>query len=139
MLAALCLNADSAACRLVEVSLYTRCSSVPSADMRFFSFGRCIKVYLRIQLGIKAFNDARHNEAVEQFTAAINSSVLSNEGLIYSDYEIFVIVRSYSSNKHDRFHTQLWSSYSCSGGISHPRCMMHTSIGATHSFEWVSR
>jgi len=139
MLADLCLNADSAACRLVEVSMYTRCNSVPSIDMHFFSFDRCIKVYLRIQLGIKAFNDARHNEAVEQFTAAINSSVLSNEGLNYSDYDIFVIVRSYSFNKHDRFHTQLWSLYSCSGGTSHPRCKLHTRFDATHSFEWVSR
>jgi len=64
------------------------------------------QAYLRIQLGIKALNDAHYNEATEQFTVAINSGVLSNEGLDHSQYEIFVIVRSYYSSK-NAFHAQL--------------------------------
>ncbi|KAG2363059.1 hypothetical protein BDR07DRAFT_1332384 [Suillus spraguei] len=39
---------------------------------------RVVEAHLRVQLGIKALNDARHNEAVEYFTAAINSSAFSS-------------------------------------------------------------
>ncbi|KAG2348214.1 hypothetical protein BDR05DRAFT_506179 [Suillus weaverae] len=39
---------------------------------------RVVEAYLRIQLGIKASNDARHDEAADHLTAAINSSAFSS-------------------------------------------------------------
>ena len=56
-----------------------------------------------------ALNDARHDEAADHFTDAINSGVLSDERLINPEYEIFVIVCLYPFNKHDTFDTQLWT------------------------------
>jgi len=85
-----------------------------------------------------ALNDARHDEAADHFTDAINSGILSDERLIDPEYEIFVIVCLYPSNKHGTFDTQLWTFYSCLGGTSHPRGKLHTRIGATHSFKRVS-
>ncbi|KAG2054567.1 WD40 repeat-like protein [Suillus hirtellus] len=62
-LAAICSNVDPLVCRVVET-------------------------YLRVQLGIKASDDARHDEATEHFTAAINSTAFSPQyiHLIYADF-----------------------------------------------------
>jgi len=129
-LANICPDADSLVCHVVEVSI-----------TGFFPLSIPIlfhQTYLRIQLGIKALNDARHDEAAGHFTDAINSGVLSNESGINPKYEVFVVVRSYLSDEHDTFHAQLWALYSCSGGTSHPRGKLHTRIGAKHSFGRVS-
>ncbi|KAG2742064.1 WD40 repeat-like protein [Suillus brevipes Sb2] len=53
-LAAACPNADILGCRVVEA-------------------------YLRVQLGIDAFDSARHDEAADHFTAAVNSSAFSSK------------------------------------------------------------
>jgi hypothetical protein len=55
------------------------------------------QAYLRIQLGIDAFDGARHDDAADHFTAAINSSAFSsklklNFHLLYED---LVVVRQY--------------------------------------------
>ncbi|KAG2054586.1 WD40 repeat-like protein [Suillus hirtellus] len=62
-LAAVCSNVDPLVCRVVET-------------------------YLRVQLGIKASDDARHDEATEHFTAAVNSTAFSPQyiHLIYADF-----------------------------------------------------
>jgi len=54
------------------------------------------QAYLRVQLGIEALNDARHDEAADHFTAAVKPDVLSNlnKQVIYSEYQIFMIVRA---------------------------------------------
>ncbi|KAG2367935.1 hypothetical protein BDR07DRAFT_1478513 [Suillus spraguei] len=65
-LAASCLNADIRACRVVQA-------------------------YLRVQLGIKALDDARHDEAVDHFTAALNTSDPSSKLDIHEMYEDLVV------------------------------------------------
>jgi len=49
--------------------------------------------YLHVQLGIDALENACHNEAVDHFTAAINSGPFSPEQAIHLKYEVFVVVR----------------------------------------------
>ena len=51
------------------------------------------QAYLRVQLGINVFDDACYNEAVDHFTAAINSGAFSSEQAIHLKYEVFVVVR----------------------------------------------
>ncbi|KAG1889108.1 uncharacterized protein F5891DRAFT_151619 [Suillus fuscotomentosus] len=48
---------------------------------------RVVEIYLRVQLGIKASDGARHDEAADHFTAAVNASALSSKiiHLIYED------------------------------------------------------
>ncbi|KAG2744098.1 hypothetical protein P692DRAFT_201794166, partial [Suillus brevipes Sb2] len=51
---------------------------------------RVVLAYLRVQLGIDAFDDAHHDEAADHFTAAVNSSAFSskfklNIHLLYED------------------------------------------------------
>ncbi|KAG2738119.1 hypothetical protein P692DRAFT_20759619 [Suillus brevipes Sb2] len=51
---------------------------------------RVVEAYLRVQLGIDAFDGARHDEAADHFTAAVNSSAFSsklklNLHLLYED------------------------------------------------------
>ncbi|KIK37516.1 hypothetical protein CY34DRAFT_810271 [Suillus luteus UH-Slu-Lm8-n1] len=40
---------------------------------------RVVETYLRVQLGIDAFNGARHDEASDHFTAAVNSTACSSK------------------------------------------------------------
>jgi hypothetical protein len=51
------------------------------------------QAYLHVQLGINALDDARHDEAADRFTAAINTRALSSEWAFESKYEVFVVVR----------------------------------------------
>jgi len=50
------------------------------------------QAYLRVQLGTSAFDGAYYNEAVDHFTAAINSNALLFDQTIHLKYEIFVLV-----------------------------------------------
>ncbi|KIK35355.1 hypothetical protein CY34DRAFT_587347 [Suillus luteus UH-Slu-Lm8-n1] len=65
-LAAACPNADLLGCRVVET-------------------------YLRIELGTKALGDARHDEAADHFTAAVNAGVPSSTP-IHQIYEDLVVL-----------------------------------------------
>ncbi|KAG2335670.1 WD40 repeat-like protein [Suillus weaverae] len=49
-----------------------------------------VETYLRIQLGVKAFNSARHDEAADHFTVAVNSGAFSSKyiHLIYEDLTV---------------------------------------------------
>jgi tetratricopeptide (TPR) repeat protein len=51
---------------------------------------RVVETYLRVQLGINAFDDARHDEAADHFTAAVNSTAFSSKyiHLIYEDLTV---------------------------------------------------
>ncbi|KAG2147843.1 uncharacterized protein EDB93DRAFT_1250352 [Suillus bovinus] len=62
-----CPNADTRACHIVEA-------------------------YLRVQLGLKALDGARHDEAAEHFTAALDSSNLSSKSDIHEIYEDLVVL-----------------------------------------------
>ncbi|OAX35521.1 hypothetical protein K503DRAFT_364265 [Rhizopogon vinicolor AM-OR11-026] len=53
---------------------------------------RVVQAYLRVQQGINAFDDARYNEAVDHFTAAINSGAFSSDQAIHLKYDIFVVL-----------------------------------------------
>ncbi|KAG1830460.1 hypothetical protein EV424DRAFT_294229 [Suillus variegatus] len=66
-LAAACPNADNLACGVVQA-------------------------YLRVQLGIKALDGARHEEAADHFTAVLNSSALSSSSPIHFLYEDLVVL-----------------------------------------------
>ncbi|KAG1870539.1 WD40-repeat-containing domain protein [Suillus tomentosus] len=66
-LAATCPNHDSLACRVVEV-------------------------YMRVQLGVNAMNDALPNHAADHFTAAVQSSALLSTSTIYPACDDFVVV-----------------------------------------------
>ncbi|KAG2344133.1 hypothetical protein BDR05DRAFT_221463 [Suillus weaverae] len=66
-LAAGCPNADTRACHIVEA-------------------------YLRVQLGLKALDGARHVEAADHFTAATNCSALSSKSDIHLIYEDLVVL-----------------------------------------------
>jgi len=129
-LANICPEADIVACHVVEVSII--------GSFRLLVPIHFHQAYLLVELGIKALNVARHDEAAGHFNDAIHSGVLSNERGIYSEYEIFIIVCSYPSDEHNVFHAQLWALYSCSGGTSRPCGKLHISIGATHCFRQVS-
>ncbi|KAG2345951.1 WD40 repeat-like protein [Suillus weaverae] len=51
---------------------------------------RLVETYLRVQLGIKAFDSARHDEAADHFTVAVNSGAFSSKyiHLIYEDLTV---------------------------------------------------
>jgi hypothetical protein len=51
------------------------------------------QAYIRVQLGINAVNDARHNHAADHFSAAVKSSGLSSISAIDHVCEDFVVVR----------------------------------------------
>jgi hypothetical protein len=50
------------------------------------------KTYLRIELGTKASGDARHDEAADHFTTAVNAGALSSK-FIHQIYEELIMVR----------------------------------------------
>ncbi|KAG2356068.1 hypothetical protein BDR07DRAFT_1424355, partial [Suillus spraguei] len=52
-----------------------------------------VHAYLRVQLGMKASDGTRHNEAAEHFTAAVNCSALSSKSDIHHIYEDLVVNR----------------------------------------------
>ncbi|KAG2139824.1 uncharacterized protein EDB93DRAFT_1252946 [Suillus bovinus] len=66
-LAAGCPNADTRACHIVEA-------------------------YICVQLGIKALDGARYEEAADHFTAALNSSALSSKSDIHEVYQDLVVL-----------------------------------------------
>jgi len=93
-LADACPNADTHACRVVEVSITQ--AHVPTKFVNF-----AYQAYLCVQLGIKALDDARHNEAADHFNTAINSGAFSSEQPIYSKYKCLRLVRwNYFATKH---------------------------------------
>ncbi|KAG2051196.1 WD40 repeat-like protein [Suillus hirtellus] len=51
---------------------------------------RVVETYLRVQLGIKAFDSAHHDEAANHFTAAVNSDAFSSNDihLAYQDLTV---------------------------------------------------
>ncbi|KAG2052487.1 WD40 repeat-like protein [Suillus hirtellus] len=51
---------------------------------------RVVETYLRVQLGIKAFDGAHHDEAADHFTAAVNSDAFSLKyiHLVYPDLTV---------------------------------------------------
>ena len=107
-LAAACPNADTLACGVVEVSLMQLVLT-----MIFLNFTR--QAYLYVQLGITAFNGARHNEAVDHFTAAVNACAVSSKSVIHYVYEDLVVVRRYDASE-NAFHVQLYALCSYLGG-----------------------
>lgn len=50
------------------------------------------QAYLRVQLGINAMNDARHNLAADHFSAAVKSSALSSTSTVHLVCEDFVVL-----------------------------------------------
>ncbi|KAG2367967.1 hypothetical protein BDR07DRAFT_1478558 [Suillus spraguei] len=64
-------------------------ASYPNADIR-----ACLTVqaYLYVQLGIKALGDMSYDEAIDHFTAALNSSDLSSNSDIHEIYEDLVVL-----------------------------------------------
>ena len=52
------------------------------------------QAYLRVQLGIDAFDGARHDDAADHFTAAVNSTAFSSK-IIHQTYEDLTVVRQY--------------------------------------------
>jgi hypothetical protein len=55
------------------------------------------QAYLRVQLGINAFDGARHDEAADHFTAAVNSNAFSSK-YIHLIYEDLTVVRQYCAH-----------------------------------------
>ncbi|KAG1793297.1 uncharacterized protein HD556DRAFT_1443722 [Suillus plorans] len=51
-----------------------------------------VKAYLHVQLGMNALDDARHNEAVGHFTAAVNAIGFSSMSAIHSRYDVFAVL-----------------------------------------------
>ncbi|KAG0700213.1 hypothetical protein DFH29DRAFT_1056384 [Suillus ampliporus] len=51
-----------------------------------------VEAYLCVQLGINALNGARHDEAAEHFTAAVNSAAFSSTAAIHSIYKDLVVL-----------------------------------------------
>ncbi|KAG1799729.1 uncharacterized protein HD556DRAFT_1525032 [Suillus plorans] len=51
-----------------------------------------VQAYLRVQLGTKALNDTRYNEAADHFTAAINFDAFSSKSDIHEIYEDLVVL-----------------------------------------------
>ncbi|KAG2354882.1 hypothetical protein BDR07DRAFT_1427965 [Suillus spraguei] len=54
--------------------------------------GHCVtETYLRIKLGTKALSDARHNEAADHFTAAVNSSASISKYVLQAYEDLTVL------------------------------------------------
>jgi hypothetical protein len=87
-LAAACPTVDLLGCRVVEVSVMRHARTLT------LIFAFALQAYLRVQLGIDAFNGARHDEAADHFTAAVNSTAFSSK-FIYQIYEDLTVVRQY--------------------------------------------
>jgi len=92
-LAVACPHVDALACRVVEVSTSYSIEFTLIYSHSFFQTSH--QAYLHIQLGINALNDSYHDEAADHFTAAINTGMLMYNQVIRSQYEVFVVVRTY--------------------------------------------
>jgi hypothetical protein len=90
-LAAACPHADILVCRVVEVSVMQPCSFI-SAEALTFALAH--QTYLRVQLGIDAFNGARHDKAADHFTATVNSTAFSST-FVHLLYEDLTVVHQY--------------------------------------------
>ncbi|KAG2345397.1 hypothetical protein BDR05DRAFT_998531 [Suillus weaverae] len=85
--AAALFNADQheeAMMRIQELA-----KACPSADTRACWI---VKAYLHVQLGNHASDEARHSDAANHFTAAVNTSGSSSKLAIHSRYEDFVVL-----------------------------------------------
>jgi tetratricopeptide (TPR) repeat protein len=51
-----------------------------------------VEAYLHVQVGMNALDDARHNEAADHFTSAINTIGFSSKSTICSQYDVFVVL-----------------------------------------------
>ncbi|KAG1789521.1 heterokaryon incompatibility protein-domain-containing protein [Suillus plorans] len=67
----------------------------PNADTRAC---RIVQAYLHVQLGLKAFEDARHDEAADHFTVAVDCSTLSSKSHIHEIYEDLVMLFGWDLN-----------------------------------------
>ncbi|KAG2338712.1 WD40 repeat-like protein [Suillus weaverae] len=52
---------------------------------------RVVETYLRVQLGINAFDGARHGEAADHFTAAVNSGAFSSKFIPQTHEDLTVV------------------------------------------------
>ncbi|KAG1896010.1 WD40-repeat-containing domain protein [Suillus fuscotomentosus] len=52
---------------------------------------RVVETYLRVQLGIKAFDSAHHDEAADHFTAAVNSDAFSSKYIYFAYQDLTVL------------------------------------------------
>ncbi|KAG2060083.1 WD40 repeat-like protein [Suillus hirtellus] len=52
---------------------------------------RVVETYLRVQLGIKAFDGAHHDEAADHFTAAVNSDAFSSKYIHFAYQDLTVL------------------------------------------------
>ncbi|KAG2160223.1 uncharacterized protein EDB93DRAFT_47699 [Suillus bovinus] len=85
--AAALFNADQHEEAMIRVQELAE--ACPSADTR-----ACwvVKAYLHVELGNHASDDARHKEAANHFTAAVNISSSFSKLAIHSKYEDFVVL-----------------------------------------------
>jgi hypothetical protein len=51
-----------------------------------------LQVYLHVQVGINALDNACHNEAADHFTSAVNTIRFSSMSAIHYKYDMFVVV-----------------------------------------------
>ncbi|KAG2361233.1 hypothetical protein BDR07DRAFT_1610267 [Suillus spraguei] len=51
-----------------------------------------VEAYLHVQVGMNALDDARHNEAADHFTSAVNTIRFSSMSAIHSKYDVFVVL-----------------------------------------------
>ncbi|KAG2153472.1 uncharacterized protein EDB93DRAFT_1248737 [Suillus bovinus] len=51
-----------------------------------------VEAYLHLQMGMNALDDARHNEAADHFTAAVNTIGFSSMSATHSRYDVFVVL-----------------------------------------------
>jgi hypothetical protein len=79
------------------------------------------QTYLRVQLGINVLDGARHDEAADHFTAAVNSTAFSSKS-IHQTYEDLMTVC-----QDDTYISLFVIEYfgHCSAGISSPCCSRH--------------
>ncbi|KAG2048147.1 WD40 repeat-like protein [Suillus hirtellus] len=52
---------------------------------------RVVETYLRVQLGIKAFDSAHHDEAADHFTATVNSDAFSSKYIHFAYQDLTVL------------------------------------------------
>jgi hypothetical protein len=67
-----------------------------------------LQAYLHVQVGMNALDDARHNEAADHFTSAVNTFRFLSMSAIHSKYDIFVVVGRLQRNWKPFFHVPLY-------------------------------
>jgi len=83
-LAGACPHSDTHACRIVKVSTI-------HSIRKFINFTH--QAYLCLELGVNAWDSGRHEEAIDHFTVAVETSAVSSKWAIHTIYEDFVVVR----------------------------------------------